>query len=412
MSPPPSSKKDSKKASKEAPAQAPSRAEIRAGRFETRPTLSPVEAGEAPVFGLLAPDGAGLVSDPLAEAGLDPEGALRIYKSLRLVRAIDERMMTLQRQGRVGFYGAHTGQEAVPVAVAEALYDRDWIFPALREGPIMLHRGFDLATYLAQIFGTSLDRLKGRNMPSHMAAREVNQVSWSSVIGPQITQAAGAAYAAKLKGDDVVAVGFMGDGATSSADFHTGLNFAAVWQAPALFICQNNHWSISVPTERQTAAPSIAQKALAYGMPGLRVDGNDALALFKATQDAAARARRGEGPTFIECLTYRIGAHSSSDDPRVYRDEAEVEVWRERDPIARLRAFLIAQGHWSEAQDEALIAALTQEVAAAARQAEEAPPPTIDTLFTDVYAELPWHLEDQRREHAEARAAEGDKGAH
>ncbi|RMG19405.1 MAG: 3-methyl-2-oxobutanoate dehydrogenase [Deltaproteobacteria bacterium] len=315
-----------------------------------------------------------------------------------LVRALDERMMTLQRQGRIGFYGAHTGQEAVPVAAAEALSPEDWIFPALREGPIMLHRGFDLFTYVSQIFGNAADLAKGRNMPSHMAARAVRQVSWSSVIGPQITQAAGAAYAAKIRAEGTLAVAFMGDGATSSADFHTGLNFASVWQAPALFICQNNQWSISVPTNRQTGSKTIAQKAVAYGLPGYQVDGNDALAVYAAVAALARRARRGEGPAFLECLTYRIGAHSSSDDPRVYRDEREVEVWKARDPILRLERFLLDAKVLRQAQVERLAEEAAATVADAVRRAEAEPPPPRETLFDDVYAARPWHLEEQARE--------------
>jgi pyruvate dehydrogenase E1 component alpha subunit len=374
--------------------------------FAPMPRLEPIEAPEATCFGLVDEDGAPRVKKVLAEARIDAAGLRQIFRTMIRVRALDERMMRLQRQGRVGFYGACTGQEAVPIATAEALEASDWIFPALREGPAMLHRGFDLVKYVCQIYGNAGDVLKGRQMPSHMSDRGVHQVSWSSVIGPQISQAVGVAYAARLKGDPTVAVAFMGDGATSSNDFHTGLNFAGVWQVPVIFICQNNHWSISVPTAQQTASATIAQKALAYGLPGYRVDGNDALAVHRAVNEAADRARRGGGPSFIECVTYRIGAHSSSDDPRVYRDEGEVDVWRARDPVDRLRAFLKSTRSLTDAEEQAWIDAAREEVAAAVKAAESMGPPDLDTLFGDVYANAPWHLREQAEAMREAMERE------
>src|SRR6476646_1754230 len=181
------------------------------------------------------------------------------------IRLLDERMMLHQRQGRVGFYGACTGQEATPIAVAESLEKEDWIFPSLREQCCMLQRGFPLVPFLGQVFGNSGDPCKGRQMPSHQADRRVNQVSWSSVIGTQLPQAVGAAMAAKIKGDKRVIVGFVGDGGTSSSDFHMAMNFAGVFKPPVVLICQNNQWAISVPAAKQTAAPTIAIKARAYG---------------------------------------------------------------------------------------------------------------------------------------------------
>src|SRR6476620_5308259 len=233
---------------------------------------------------------------------------LRLYREMVRLRTLDERMMTLQRQGRVGFYGACTGQEAATLASAIALEPSDWIFPALREGGAMLLRGFPLVPYLCQIFGNAGDETKGRQMPSHQAARAVNQVSWSSCIGTQLPQAVGAAMASKLKKADTVIMAYMGDGATSSSDFHVALNFAGVFKAPVVFVCQNNHWSISMRTDQQTASESIAIKAQAYGFPGVKVDGNDVAAVHAATHQAAERARRGEGPTLIEAVTYRMGA--------------------------------------------------------------------------------------------------------
>ena len=326
------------------------------------------------------------------------ETLLRLYREMVRLRTVDERMMTLQRQGRVGFYGACTGQEAATLASAIALEPSDWIFPALREGGAMLLRGFPLVPYLCQIFGNAGDETKGRQMPSHMASRSVNQVSWSSCIGTQLPQAVGAAMAARIKGDRTVVAAYLGDGATSEGDFHVAMNFAGVFKAPVVFVCQNNHWAISVPTSRQTASESIAVKAVAYGFPGVKVDGNDAVAVYGAVKEAVDRARGGGGPTLVECETYRIGAHSSSDDPTRYRDEREVELWRKRDPIERLRARLGEGGLWTDHQDQELRARLLDEVNAAIAEAEQKPDPPREGLFEDVYSNLPWFLREQRDE--------------
>jgi len=329
---------------------------------------------------------------------LSREDLLSLYRGMMLIRTLDERMMTLQRQGRIGFYGACTGQEAASLGSAFALKKTDWIFPALREGSAMLLRGFPLVPYLAQVFGNSGDLTKGRQMPSHPAARSVNQVSWGSCIGTQLPQAVGVALAAKLQKKDTVVMAYLGDGATSSGDFHTAMNFAGVYKAPVVFVCQNNHWSISLPTEQQTASESIAVKAVAYGFPGIKVDGNDLEAVFAASSEAVERARSGAGPTLIEAETYRMGAHSSSDDPTKYRDQAEVDLWRQRDPVQRVRTRLVDAGHWDDAAEAALKAKLLSEVNAAIAEAEALPNLGAETLFDDVYAEVPWNLREQREE--------------
>lgn len=327
---------------------------------------------------------------------LDGQTLAAMYEQMVQIRLLDERMMILQRQGRIGFYGACTGQEAPPIGTAFALEATDWIFPALREGVAMLVRGYDLETYVSQVFGNAKDVLKGRQMPSHYADRSVNYVSWGSCIATQLPQAVGAAWAARIQKKRTVTVGFMGDGATSEGDFHYALNFAGVYKAPCVLICQNNHWSISVPTAAQTRARTIAEKAHAYGLPFARVDGNDILAVWAAVKEAAERARRGEGATFLEMLTYRIGAHSSSDDPRVYRDEREVEEWKKRDPLERMYKFLVASGQWDAAKEEALRARLDLKIKAAVERAEAHPAPDRETVFDDVYQQRPWHLEEQR----------------
>ncbi|MBX3182496.1 MAG: thiamine pyrophosphate-dependent dehydrogenase E1 component subunit alpha [Polyangiaceae bacterium] len=345
----------------------------------------------------------------IAAPALEEQTLLAMYRHMRQVRSMETRMVMLQRQGRVGFYGSCAGQEAPPIATGFAVEKSDWVFPALRESAIMLVRGFPLVKYLAQVYGNSLDVLKGRQMPSHMSGREVNQVSWSSCIGPQIPQAVGAAWAAKLKSDPAVMVGFMGDGATSQPDFHNAINFAGVFKLPVVLICQNNHWSISVPTSRQTASQTIAVKARAYGVPGVRVDGNDVLACYSVIRRAVELARSGGGATFIECVTYRMGAHSTSDDPTRYRSDAEVESWAKKDPVERFRKYLSAQGVLPEGYDESLEASFGAELSAAIEQVEAAAPPPPESIFEDVYATRPWHLEEQL---AELRAAGPAPKAH
>lgn len=342
-------------------------------------------------------------------ARLDGEQMKQLYRAMLRIRTLDERMITLQRQGRVGFYGACTGQEAATCASAFALRPTDWIFPALREVGVMLMRGFPLVPYLAQVFGNSGDVTKGRQMPSHQMGRQVNYVSWSSVIGTQLPQAVGAALAAKLSKHDTVIAAYMGDGATSSADFHVAMNFAGVFKVPVVFICQNNHWSISVPTHHQTASESIAIKAKAYGFPGIKCDGNDAEVVYATVSQAVARARSGGGPTLVECETYRIGAHSTSDDPTRYRDPKEVEVWKKRDPIERMQARVFERKLMTKADDEALRKELLDEVNQAIKTAEALPNPPLSTLFEDVYAELPWHLKEQQAQFLEAFERAGGK---
>ncbi|HLV21851.1 MAG TPA: thiamine pyrophosphate-dependent enzyme [Polyangiaceae bacterium] len=322
---------------------------------------------------------------------------LTMYREMQRIRLLDTRLIALQRQGRIGFYGACTGQEAVPVAAALAARPTDWVFPALRESPILLVRGFPLAVYVAQVFGTRLDVARGRQMPSHMSGRHANVVSWSSVVGSQLPHAVGAAFAARRLGRDDVALAFMGEGATSTGDFHAAMNFAGVLTAPCVLICQNNQWAISTPARRQTAAETFAAKAQAYGIPADRVDGNDVLAVYRAVQRACEAARAGKGPTFIECLTYRMEAHSTSDDPTRYRSEDEVRSWAAKDPILRLRQLLVDQHLLDDTVDAEMERQMHQEIAEALARAEQSGPPERDSLFRDVYAELPWHLREQWR---------------
>ena len=327
----------------------------------------------------------------------EPKLLQELYRHTVRLRRVDERLLGLQRQGRIGFYGPASGQEAVAVGAGLALENRDWVFQALRESGVMLVRGYALSAYVAQLFGNELDPMKGRQMPSHMASRAVKQVSWSSCIATQLPHAVGAARAMQLAGDRAVALAFMGDGATSSPDFHAALNFAGIWRAPVVFVCQNNGYAISVPTTRQTASESFAIKARAYGFDGETIDGNDAPVVHDAVQRALARARAGDGPTLIECLTYRLGPHSTSDDPTRYRPAGEIERWLERDPIVVLRRRLTEAGAFDEALEPRWLREVDEELDLAIQSSESAARPALSTLFDDVYAERPWHLAEQRQ---------------
>jgi pyruvate dehydrogenase E1 component alpha subunit len=347
------------------------------------------------LYRVLRDDGS---ADPARDPLLPAETLLRAYREMRRLRILDARMIALQRQGRIGFYGGAHGQEAVPIATGLVVEEHDWVFPALREQSVMLVRGFPLPTFIAQVFGNSADILKGRQMPSHPSARAVHQVSWSSCVGNQLPHAVGAAWAMRARKTGAVSVGFLGDGATSQTDFHSAMNFAGVWKVPCVLVCQNNAWSISVPTERQTASRTIAVKARAYGIPGVRVDGNDFLAVVAVLKAALDLARSGGGSTFIEAVTYRMGAHSTSDDPSRYRGEAEVEKWAQRDPLDRLRKHLVGLEMVSGESDAILEKELAGEIAAAIDEVERMAPSAGNTLFEDVYAEMPWHLREQRDE--------------
>jgi pyruvate dehydrogenase E1 component alpha subunit/2-oxoisovalerate dehydrogenase E1 component alpha subunit len=330
-----------------------------------------------------------------ADALPDPPRRLAMFRELLRARRIDERLAALQRQGKLGFHGSAFGQEAVPVGAAFALAPEDWVFPALREGAIMLVRGFPLVDYFAQMFGSARDVQKGRQMPSHPASRRVRQVSWSSSIGSQLPHAVGMALAAARAGDSAIAMAFLGEGATSTPDFHAALNLAGVLRARVVFVCQNNQYALSVPAERQTHSESFAIKARAYGLRGRRVDGNDVLAVELALRRACESARAGLGPTLVECVTYRRGAHSSSDDPRRYRSLAEEEVWVARDPIALFGRHLARLALLAPGDESRLLAAIDAEISEALAVAESDPPPARETLFDDVYARRPWHLAEQ-----------------
>jgi pyruvate dehydrogenase E1 component alpha subunit len=327
---------------------------------------------------------------------LAPELLLRMYRNMVMTRAFDERGMMLQRQGRIGFYLPSFGQEAIQTGTAAALGEKDWVFPSYREQGVFLFRGASLYKMFCNLWGNSEDNGKGRQMPVHYSFPEHRLFSVSSPIATQVIQGVGAAMAAKIRGEKDIAITYCGDGGTSENDFHTGLTFAGAMKAPAVFVVTNNQFAISVPFHKQTGCRRLVDKAVGYGMPGVAVDGNDILAVYRATKEAVDRARAGGGPSFIECFTYRMGPHSSSDDPTRYRDEKVYEAWRKRDPIPRFRNYLEHLKLWDAKKETALLETLKEEIARAIEQAEPVPPPAIEDLFDDVYAKRTPQLEKQR----------------
>jgi pyruvate dehydrogenase E1 component alpha subunit len=350
------------------------------------------------LFQLLREDGT--PADEAALAGLDRGLARRLFDGMLRIRVIDARMMALQRQGRIGFYGEALGQEAAVIGSAAASRPEDWIVPALREAGVGLYRGMTLDSYIAQIFGNAEDPTKGRQMPCHPCDRERHYVVMSSCVSTQIPHAVGVAMAMKITGDrGKVCFGFMGDGGTSQGDFHVALNFAGVMKSPCVLICQNNQWAISTPGNIQTAAPTIATKGAGYGVEAIRADGNDVLAVYHAVSYAADKARRGDGPTFVELLTYRVGAHSSSDDPSRYRDESVTEIWRsQRDPIRRFEIYLARRGWLAEGERAALADRIEAEVRDTIGRQEAVGAPALETLFEDVFEEPTPRLREQLAE--------------
>jgi pyruvate dehydrogenase E1 component alpha subunit len=332
------------------------------------------------------------------ERELSPEEILSAYRIMVLARATDERCISLQRQGRIGFYVPASGQEAAQVGAARALRPEDWVFPAYRELGVALARGIPLEALIDQFIGNSGDLLKGRQMPNHYGFREFRFVVGSSPIGTQITQAVGAAMAARRRKDPIVTISFFGDGATSSNDFHAGLNFAGVYRAPTIFFCQNNQWAISLPREKQTHSATLAEKANAYGFPGVVVDGTDLPAVYRVVSDARRRAVSGEGPTLIEAQVYRFGPHSTSDDPHRYRSDEEVAHWKETDPIKRVKELLVHAGVLDEGRDATLWEETRAEVVRAVDGAEKLAPVEPGTLFEDVFAEPTRRLAEERSE--------------
>jgi pyruvate dehydrogenase E1 component alpha subunit len=323
--------------------------------------------------------------DPALEPDLSADTLSRMYRAMLLGRRLDERMVRLQRQGRIGTFAPIKGQEAAQIGSVATLTPRDWMVPSFRETASMLWRGWPIEQMLRFFAGC----LEGAQ-----PAPDQRDLPITIPVSTQLPHAVGLAYAAQYKDDDAVVMAYFGDGATSEGDFHEAANFAGVWHVPVVFVCQNNQWAISVPLKKQTNSRTLAQKALAYGFPGIQVDGNDLLAVYAATSEAVARAREGEGPTLIECVTYRLGVHTTADDPTKYRSEDEVKAWEKKDPLTRLVPYLERKGVATAGIAEEVDA----DIASAIERFESQPAPDPVTVFDHVYAERPPHLERQRAE--------------
>jgi pyruvate dehydrogenase E1 component alpha subunit len=355
--------------------------------------------GSSHLAQVLAEDGS--VISPAPELPADDLRSL--YQWMVCLRAFDTRMVNLQRQGRIGFFVPSFGEEALQIGSAYALRSGDWVFPAYRELGVALFRGYPREAVICQLLGNREDFLQGRQMPNHFGSPQYRIAVASSPVGTQIPHAVGCAWSSRLRRETDIAVCYFGDGATSTGDFHAGLTFAGVQRLPVLFLCKNNGWAISLPTAKQTRAEFLADKAIGYGMPGVRVDGNDVLAVYHVVREAAEWARSGKGPILIEMVTQRMGPHSTADDPNRYRSAELLEPWKQRDPLVRMREYLRARGLWDDADEDRAWADAEAQTAEAVSQAEHAPSVSPDSMFDDVYAQLPWHLAEQRDEIREAR---------
>jgi len=339
--------------------------------------------------------------DRTLEPAIPPDDLRRLYRTFLLARRFDERMLALQRQGRIGTYLSARGHEAAVLGSAYALRPTDWLVPVWREWPAYLWRGWPLE-HLILLYAGLLD---GMRVPDG-----IRDLPVCVPMGTHVPHAVGLAYAARYKGEDSVTLCYFGDGASSEGICQEALNFAGVFRVPLVFVCVNNQWAISVPRAKQTRAKTIAHKALAYGFPGIQVDGNDLLAVYVATTEAVERARHGGGPTLIEAVTYRLSGHSTADDPTKYRSDAEVKEWEAKEPLPRLRRYLEAKGLVDERLHAEIAAEVDAEVRAAVERAEaRMQQASVREMFDHVYAERPAEVEAQRQEFARDLEERGER---
>ncbi|MGD8993276.1 MAG: pyruvate dehydrogenase (acetyl-transferring) E1 component subunit alpha [Desulfobacterales bacterium] len=341
--------------------------------------------------------------DTELEPDIPEDVLLQLHRTMLLARKFDERLLNLQRQGRIGTFAPIKGQEAAQLGTIAHLRPSDWMVPAFRETAAELWRGRSLESVIIYFNGFN----EGVAIPD-----DCNDFPISVPVGSQMIHAVGLGWAAKYRQTDDVAMTYFGDGATSQGDFHEALNFAAVFQAPVIFVCQNNQWAISIPVSQQTRSQTLAQKALAYGMPGIQVDGNDILAVYTAAQEAVQRARNGDGPTLIECVTYRLMMHTTADDPKRYRTDEEVERWNRRDPLLRFEQYLADKGLLSKEKCSQVESKVLEEIQSAIDRAEkqmDAMGDPVD-MFDHTYAEMPPHLKAQKNELTKALLATAKEG--
>jgi pyruvate dehydrogenase E1 component alpha subunit len=332
-------------------------------------------------------DNDGKIVNPDWKPDVSDEDVLESYKFMQFERVADLMTVSYQRQGRMYTYPPNIGQEAVHVGIGKQVRDQDWLVPAFREMGMYLLKGAKLSDIFLYWGGYE---------DGSMFSGAPNFLPISVPIASQLIHAVGLGYAAKLKKEDSVIFGVVGDGGTSEGDFHEALNIGGAWKAPVVFIIQNNHYAISVPVKMQTAAKSLAIKACAYGIPGIQVDGNDFFAVYRAAQEAIAHAKAGNGPVLIEALTYRKGAHTTSDDPSLYRTREEEEEWEKKDPVKRLRSYLVSQGLWKEEQDEPLLESFKKEVDKEFAVYENYPAYKLEDVFKYNYKDMPEDLKQQQ----------------
>jgi pyruvate dehydrogenase E1 component alpha subunit len=320
---------------------------------------------------------------------LSEKQIIELYELMVLSRTFDDKGFSMQRQGRIGTFIQFKGQEASQVGSAYALEKKDWMVPMYRSGAALITRGYPI-TMLYQYYGGDERGLK--------VPKELNILPMAIPVGTQSPHATGLAMASKIKGDKAVALGYTGDGGTSKGDFHDALNFAGVFKAPVIIICENNQFAISVHRKDQTHSETIAQKAIAYGIPGIQVDGNDVFAVYKATKEAVDRARKGEGPTLIENLTYRRADHSTSDDAKKYRTEKEVKEWAAKDPIDRLEKYMRSKGILDDAKRKTIVKAAKEKVEKAVEEYEKIGEPDPTDIIKYTYSKLTPNLKEQLEE--------------
>ncbi len=328
--------------------------------------------------------------DQELEPKIEPSRLVEMYRVMKLARQVDERALKLQRQGRIGTFAPSIGQEAASAGAVFAMEPKDWLVSAFRELAGWLARGMPVESFFLYYNGYE---------EANLYAKERRILPISIIVGSQLPHAVGLGYALQYRNEENTAVvAFMGDGATSQGDFHEALNLAGLWKAPVVFVCQNNHWAISIPVSKQSASRTLAQKAIAYDITGVQVDGNDILGMYVATRQALERAKNGEGPTFIEAVTYRTMMHTTSDDPNRYRSEKEVTSWWNRDPIPRFRKYLQGKGLWDEAQETRLGQELDGQIEQAVGRFEAFRPEMPDAPFEHVFGTRHAVIEAQRRE--------------
>ncbi|WP_077338378.1 thiamine pyrophosphate-dependent dehydrogenase E1 component subunit alpha [Pseudocolwellia agarivorans] len=338
---------------------------------------------EIPVLKILNHDGTVFPGAELPE--INQELAVKIYQSFVFHRVLDERMVASQRQGRLSFYLTALGEEATTIGGTAGLKPQDMIMAQYREQGALIFRGFSLENFMNQMFSNEKDLGKGRQMPIHYGSNDLNYMTVSSPLATQIPQASGYAYGQKLQGLDAVTLCYFGEGAASEGDFHAGLNMAAVHNAPVIFFCRNNGYAISTPSDEQFRGNGIASRGVGYGIKTIRVDGNDVLAVLKATQVARDYAVKEHKPVLIEGMTYRLGAHSTSDDPTGYRTREEEDKWQKNDPVLRMKKWMEANNWWDDSQENELKEQYKEKILAAVKVAEKIDKPPVEDLITDVY---------------------------